>query len=120
MVNTLRIYSYNKCATCRKAVSWLIQNNIEYQLIDIINNPPIKDEIALAVKQLGEIKYLLNTSGKSYRTIGAKKVKSMNESQIIELLNSDSMLIKRPFVINNNGDILVGFNELKWKASILN
>ena len=30
MLNTLRIYSYNKCTTCRKAIAWLIQNNIEY------------------------------------------------------------------------------------------
>jgi len=120
MSNTLRIYSYNKCSTCRKAISWLIDNNIEYQLIDIINSTPTKDEIVSATKQLGAIKYLLNTSGKSYRAIGAKKIKSMSEFQIIELLSSDSKLIKRPFVIMNTGDILVGFDELKWNNSILN
>ena len=120
MVNTLRIYSYNKCATCRKAISWLIKNNIDYQLIDIINSPPTKDQITLAVKQLGAIKHVLNTSGKSYRAIGATKIKSMSEFQIIELLDSDSKLIKRPFVINNKGDIFVGFNESKWNTGILN
>ena len=88
-------------------------------MIDIINSPPPKNELTLALKQLGAIKYLLNTSGKSYRTIGANKIKSMSEDQIIQLINSDSKLIKRPFVINNNGDILVGFNETKWNNCII-
>ena len=119
MSDVLKIYTYNKCSTCRKAIAWLEEKNIEYQLIDIINTPPTKNQFYLAMKQLGAIKYLLNTSGKSYRSIGANKIKSMSEDQIIKLLISDSKLIKRPFVINNNGDILVGFNEIKWSNCLI-
>ena len=61
MPNSLKIYSYNKCATCRKAIAWLKKNNVEYQLFDIITNPPSKNEISVAFKKLGEIKYLLKT-----------------------------------------------------------
>ena len=31
----VRVYSYSRCATCRKALSWLDSNKIEYELIDI-------------------------------------------------------------------------------------
>ncbi len=119
MTISLKIYSYNRCATCRKAIAWLIENNIKYQLIDIISSPPSKKEINNAVKQLGATKYLLNTSGKSYRSIGANTIKSMSQDKVIELISSDAKLVKRPFVIKNNGDIIVGFNELKWNESIL-
>ena len=30
MENVLKIYSYNKCSTCRKAIAWLIKNNIRF------------------------------------------------------------------------------------------
>ena len=33
-------YSYPKCSTCRKASKWLEQNNISYQFIDIVQEPP--------------------------------------------------------------------------------
>ncbi len=116
---SLKIYSYNKCGTCRKAIAWLNKNNIEYELIDIIVNPPTKKEITFAIKQLGSTKYLLNTSGKSYRSIGANVIKSMSQVELINLLNADSKLIKRPFAIKNSGDTLVGFDENKWNDSLL-
>ncbi len=118
MAKFLKIYSYNKCATCRKAISWLIKNDIEHQLIDIITTPPSENEIRLAIKQLGEIKYLLNTSGKSYRNIGANNIKSMSEDKIIELMILDGKLIKRPFAISKKGYIFVGFNDQKWSSIV--
>ena len=68
----------------------------------------------MGVKKLGAIKYLLNTSGKSYREIGSAKIKSMTDSQVIKLIEIDSKLIKRPFVYSN-GLIIVGFNDKNWK-----
>ena len=93
----------------------LNKNNIDYQLIDIIETPPLKKDIIEAIRQLGDRKYLLNTSGKSYRSIGASSIKSFSDKEVIELLDSDSKLLKRPFLINKEGKVLIGFNELKWE-----
>ncbi len=119
MVSSLKIYSYVKCGTCKKAISWLKSNNIEFKLLDIIENPPSRDSIIEAISQLGDIKYLLNTSGKSYRSIGAGVIKSMPRDKVIQLLISDSKLLKRPFLISDKGRILVGFNEDKWIDTLL-
>ncbi len=119
MEESLKIYSYAKCGTCKKALAWLNQNDIEYELIDIINSPPSKEEINIAINKLGSVKYLLNTSGKSYRQIGASAIKAMKKEEIIKLLNSDSKIIKRPFVINSYSEVLIGFNELKWESFFL-
>ena len=115
MSSHLKVYSYSKCGTCRKALKWLKNKNLEYELIDIIENPPEKKYILEAIDQLGDVKFLLNTSGKSYREIGAKKIKELNDKDIIKLLISDSKLLKRPFIINNKGKILVGFNLISWE-----
>ncbi len=115
-----KIFSYSKCATCRKALNWLKEQNIEFQVIDILDNPPSKDIILEAVKQLGGVKLLLNTSGKSYREIGASKIKDLSQFEVIELLLSDPKLLKRPFFISNQNDIFVGFNQSNWEKALLN
>ena len=120
MTISLTVYSYEKCGTCRKAIAWLNLNKIDYKLIDIIDSPPSKKDISEGIKQLGNVKYLLNTSGKSYRTIGASVIKSMSKNEVIDLLSSDSRLLKRPFVKSHNGIITVGFKEISWESTFLN
>ena len=56
----LTIYSYSKCSTCRKALNWLGENNLEYELIDIVQNPPTKELLVEAAKQLENRKKLFN------------------------------------------------------------
>ncbi|KGG17079.1 Arsenate reductase related protein [Prochlorococcus sp. MIT 0603] len=93
--------------------------NINYKLIDIIETPPSKDTLVKALNQLGDRKYLFNTSGKSYRAIGAASIRRMSDDDVIKLLASDGKLIKRPFVINNDGRIITGFNQLSWEELFL-
>ena len=63
-------YSYSKCSTCRKASKWLDQNNINYQFIDIVKEPPSKKFLELALIQFSfDIKKIFNTRGKSFKSI---------------------------------------------------
>ncbi len=120
MTKPLTIYSYVKCGTCRKAINWLDENNIDYDLLDIIDNPPSKENILGAIKQLGNRKYLLNTSGKSYRSIGAETIKAMSDNEVLKLICSDSKLIKRPFAIDSRGKFFVGFSKSDWEILLKN
>ena len=118
MTKTTLVYSYSKCGSCKKAINWLKENNINYRLIDIIENPPSKALIAKAIKQLGDSKYLFNTSGASYREIGSSTIKKMSIEKQVELLGNDSKLIKRPFLISNNGYFLTGFKPKVWEEHL--
>ena len=63
-------YSYSKCSTCRKASKWLDQNNINYEIIDIIEEPPSKEFLELALIQFSlDIKKIFNTRGKNFKSI---------------------------------------------------
>ena len=115
----LKIYSYSLCGSCRKALKWLEENNIDYQVINIIEFPPSKEYLMQAIDQYGRRKSVFNTSGISYRILGAHKVESMSDKEAIEALLQDSKLIKRPFLITPKNKILIGFKPNKWKSELL-
>ena len=85
---TVQLYSFASCSTCKKAIKWLRENNINCEIIDIIDNPPSKDILISAIKQLGDRKYLFNTSGKAYREIGSKVIKAMTDEEAIQYLSN--------------------------------
>ena len=114
MKKTIFIYSYSKCNSCRKALKWLQENQLGYELLDIIDTPPSKNNLLQAVKQYGGCKKLFNTSGISYRKIGAKVIKAMSDEESIEALLNDPKLIKRPFLVTENNYFLIGFKESEW------
>ena len=110
-------YSYPKCSTCRKASKWLDQNNIKYEFIDIVKEPPLKKYLELALIQYSkDIKKIFNTRGKSFKLIDFD-ILDLTKKKIIELLSNDGKLIKRPFLIINESKLLLGFNESEYAAN---
>ena len=115
----MKLFSYSSCSTCRRAISWLKKNDIAFELIDILKKPPSKVMLITASELYGDRKYLLNTSGVIYRSIGSDVVKIMSDSEFFEKLFKEPRLIKRPFLYNNNKSFLVGFKEEKWAEKLL-
>ena len=79
----LTVYCYSRCTTCQKALKWLDEKNIAYQLIDIKADHP--DEAALrtyyAMSGL-PLKRFFNTSGIPYRELGlSAKLPEMSEDE---------------------------------------
>ncbi|MBT8116039.1 MAG: arsenate reductase family protein [Arenicella sp.] len=116
----MKLYQYPKCSTCRKAVKFLNHNNIDYQSIDITENPPTETELrAMLACYEGNIRKLFNTSGVQYRELKLKdSLPSMSSSQAIDLLAGNGKLIKRPFLISADGKGTVGFNEDLWRSLV--
>ncbi|MFC3886663.1 arsenate reductase family protein [Bacillus songklensis] len=112
----LKFYTYPKCGTCRKAKKWLDDNGVPYEEIHIVENPPSKEEIkAYYEKSELELKKLFNTSGMKYRELGLKdKIKTATEEELLDLLASDGMLIKRPLVTDGK-HVTVGFKEEQFE-----
>ena len=107
-------YSYSKCSTCRKASNWLDQNNINYQFIDIVKEPPSRKFLELALVQFSsDIKKIFNTRGRSFRSINFN-ILDLTKKEIIELLSNDGKLIKRTFLIINESKLILGFNDSEY------
>ncbi|TMW72454.1 arsenate reductase family protein [Alteribacter natronophilus] len=109
---SVTFYHYAKCGTCRKAKKWLDDHDVTFEEIDITRNPPSKEQLRDYHEKSGlELKKFFNTSGKKYRELGLKdKVKTADDEELLEILASDGMLIKRP-ITTDGKKVTVGFNE---------
>ena len=114
-----KVYCYSKCSTCKKALKWLDENEIEYQVIDIKEKHPDEKTLRRLHKKSGlPLKKFFNTSGQLYREMElSKKLPDMNEDEMFALLASDGMLVKRPLLITKDR-VLTGFKEADWKEAL--
>ena len=111
-------YSYLKCSTCRKAAKWLESKDFEFQLIDIVKEPPLVKYLNLALKQYSDDKKrIFNTRGKAFKNLNLD-IYGLSTEEIIQLLLSDGKLIKRPFLICE-GKVLLGFKEIEYAKQFM-
>ena len=113
----MKFYSYDKCSTCKKAEKFLLENGIDFKKIDITTKPPSKAELTKMLSlQDGDLKKLFNTNGKIYRDLNLKeKVGTISKEEAFQLLTSNGMLVKRPFILGDNVG-LVGFKVDQWQS----
>ena len=118
-INQIKFICYPKCTTCQKAKKWLDDNRIEYELRDIKLNNPTLDELTDWHKKSGlPLKKFFNTSRLLYKSLELKnKLPSMSEDEMLKLLATDGMLVKRPLLVGN-GFVLVGFKEAEWNSAL--
>lgn len=111
----LKLICYPRCTTCQKAKKWLDERGIEYMDRDIKAENPTLDELTGWYRLSGlPLKKFFNTSGLVYRSMDLKnKLPAMREEEMLRLLSTNGMLIKRPLLIADHF-ALVGFKEAQW------
>ena len=116
----LKFICYPKCTTCQKAKKWLDDNKIEYELRDIKLEKPTFEELTEWYNKSGlPLKKFFNTSGLLYKSLDLKnKLPNMTEDEMLQLLATDGMLVKRPLLISDN-IVLVGFKESEWNEKLI-
>ena len=119
MNTTVIFLCYPKCSTCQKAQKWLDENQIRYSLRDIKEDKPTLAELTQWYKHSGlPLKSFFNTSGLLYRSLDLKnKLPTMTEEEMLQLLSTDGMLVKRPLLVSDQF-VLVGFKEEEWSAKL--
>lgn len=108
---------YPKCTTCKKAMKFLKESNIDFIDRHIVEDNPTKEELNEWINKSGlEIKKFFNTSGMLYREMGLKdKIKEMSNDELVELLSTNGMLVKRPLLITED-KVIVGFKEEEYSS----
>jgi len=100
------VLCYPKCTTCKKAVKWLEDNQVEFTYRDIKTDRPTE----------AELRKWHSVSGLLYKELHLKdRLPHMTEDEMFELLSSDGMLVKRPLAVCDD-KVLAGFKEAEWKA----
>ena len=110
---------YPKCGTCRKAQKWLDEQGIAYDYRDIKTENPSREELELWHAKSGlPMKKFFNTSGMLYKSMALKdKLPAMTDSEMLDLLATDGMLVKRPIAVIGD-KVLVGFRQEEWEKAL--
>lgn len=116
----MKLICYKKCTTCKGVEKMLEEKGISYDYRDIKEYNPTASEL----KKWHEatelpIKRFFNTSGKIYREENIKdKLPEMNLNEAYEKLATDGMLVKRPILFTDDGEIFVGPDVKKYIESL--
>ena len=110
---------YPKCSTCMKAKKHLNQLGLAVEERDISRENPTAEELERWIALSGlPVKKFFNTSGRLYQSLQLKeKLPTMSEHEMIALLASDGMLVKRPLLIKEN-QVLVGYRAEAYAALV--
>lgn len=112
----LKVYEYEKCSTCRKALRFLDRRQVRYARLPIVERPPTPPELHEMLRHVG-LKRLFNTSGELYRELKlSERLPTMTEARALDLLAKHGKLVKRPFVLGP-GIALTGFDEAEWEKA---
>jgi len=105
------ILSYPGCSTCKRALRWLAEHEIDVRVRPIVDEPPTRAELARWIPASGRsVRKWLNTSGQSYRARGKGAVDAATDDELVDWLSRDGKLVKRPVVVAGDR-VLVGFDE---------
>ena len=106
---------YPKCTTCKKAKAWLESNAVAFEDRHIVEQNPTAEELKAWWEKSGlPLKKFFNTSGLLYKSMELKtKLPNMTDEEMLVLLATDGMLVKRPLAIGDDF-VLVGFKEAEW------
>ena len=115
----LQFICYPKCTTCQRAKAWLDERQIAYELRDIKLRRPTLEELTAWHATSGlPLKKFFNTSGLLYKSLELKnKLPAMTEAEMLALLATDGMLVKRPILVGDDF-LLVGFKEAEWSEKV--
>lgn len=116
MAKKVLFVNYPKCTTCIKAKKWLEENSIDFENRNIVENNPTEAELKEWIEKSGlPVKKFFNTSGKLYKEMNLKeKVKTADDNELIKLLSTNGMLVKRPILVMED-KVFVGFKN--WEIN---
>lgn len=114
------IYRIPQMFHLSKGKKWLEEHNITYTDRHIVEDNPTYEELKEWQSRSGlPLKKFFNTSGLLYKNMQLKdKLPNMTEEEQLRLLATDGMLVKRPFVVDEDL-VLTGFREAEWKEKLI-
>ena len=108
----VKIYGIKNCDTMKKAFKWLEKHNIAYEFFNYkegVDAPVIKN----ALTQQGW-ENVINKRGTTWRKLPKNTQEAMDNNNALETAIASPSIIKRPLLICNDEDIILGFNEEKY------
>lgn len=113
MTKTITLYGINNCDTVKKALKWLIANNIEHQFYDF-KKQPLTKELLTNFVQLSPWNTLLNKRSTTYKNLSEDIKNNLTDEIAFAQALAQPTLLKRPLLLlsssdNKNPQLHLGF-----------
>ena len=103
------VFGLSNCDSCRKALTWLRNQQIEYHFVDYRKNVLEESTLSNWIKDVGW-ENILNRRSTTWRDLSNEKKGDLTADSAKTLMLEFPTLIKRP-IIETDGRILIGFKE---------
>lgn len=106
----INLYVSPSCTSCRKAKSWLDEQELDYVEKNIYHDPLTKEEIKeilmLTDEGTGEI---ISYRSQAYQNLDVD-IEDLSMSELLDLFTEQPSLIRRPIIMDDRR-LQIGYNE---------
>lgn len=107
-----RIYHNPQCGTSRNTLDLIRHAGIEPTVIEYLQTPPSKDELATMIRDAGlSVRQAIREKGTPYEGLGLADP-SLTDDQLLEAMIATPVLINRPLVVTDMGTRLCRPSEV--------
>jgi arsenate reductase len=111
----LTIYGIKNCDTMKKAFLWLDGNNVAYQFHDYKKASLDENTLNHWLDTLGW-QALVNQKGTTWRKLALDK-NILDNQTIKPIILQNLSMVKRPLLILNDGQMVLGFDKEEWQKA---
>lgn len=111
------MFGIKNCDTIKKARKWLEAEGIEYEFHDYKKDGLSSDMLNSWVKDLGW-EVLINKRGTTWRKLPDNIKESIDQASAIQIMLDNTSIIKRPLLINDETNKLLGFKADEYQNFI--
>ncbi|QAA93744.1 Spx/MgsR family RNA polymerase-binding regulatory protein [Pollutimonas thiosulfatoxidans] len=115
-MRSIAVYGLKKCSTCIKAMAWLEANGMPFAFTDYRDNPIAPAVLAVLADELGGWEKLVNRASMTWRNLPAERKAPQTAQDWLALIAEFPALIRRPVMVDADGQVSVGFSEKKYSA----
>lgn len=99
--STATIYHNNRCSTSRKTLQLLRDNGIEPTIVNYLDEPPTRAELASLIEQAGlQVRQAIRTKEAVYKELG---LADASDDELLDAMIAHPILIERPLVVTERG-----------------
>jgi Spx/MgsR family transcriptional regulator len=113
----ITMFGIKNCDTIKKARKWLESEGIEYQFHDYKKEGISPELLDVWVQDLGW-EALVNKRGTTWRKLPEETKESINQSSAIEIMLANTSIIKRPLLVDDAENKLLGFKADEYQNFI--
>ena len=98
-----KIYHNARCSKSRATVAILEQNDVDFEVVNYLDNPPSESELIAIIRDLGiSVRDLMRRGEAKYKELGLSD-NSLSEEHLIKAMLEHPILIERPIVRTDKG-----------------